>query len=132
MTSAVREPIRPLCPSQITMLLEQRTEVEGAVGLAALVGASVAGLRRTQVAARFVEHAEIQRRAGMAQCVGFAVGKFSAGRIAALFEQNPEAELLNGSTTAIDQCVCAPHHLPAFPTVLSDQPTSTHWPIESV
>jgi hypothetical protein len=50
----------------------------------------------------------------MAQCIGFSVRKLRARRIASLFEQHAETEPLIGSTRAIDQCVHAPRHLPAF------------------
>jgi hypothetical protein len=115
----VRESVRALGAGQIPALLKYRTQVEGAVLVAALVGALVTGLRRTQVSARLAENAEVQRSARVAECVGFAVGELGAGRIASLFEQHPQAELLNGSTGAINQCVYAPHHLPAFLTILS-------------
>lgn len=115
----VREFVRTLGAGQIPALLKYRTQVEGTILVAALVGALVTGLRRTQVSARLAENAEVQRGACMAECVGFAVGELGAGRIAPLLEQHPQAELLNGSTAAIDQCVYAPRHLPAFLTIRS-------------
>jgi hypothetical protein len=115
----VREFVRALGAGQIPALLKYRTQVEGAILVAALVGTLVTGLRGTQVSARLAENAEVKRGARVAECVGFAVGELGAGRIAPLFEQHPQAELLNGSTCAIDQCVYAPRHLPAFLTIRS-------------
>ena len=114
-TGCVREHVRALGAGQVPALLQQRPQVEGAVLVAAFAGALVAGLRRPQVPACLVEDAEVQGGAGVAECIRFAIGKFCAGRIAPLFEQHSQAELLNGSTSAIDQCVHAPRHLPAFP-----------------
>jgi len=47
MAGRVREPICPLRARQVTPLLEQRAQVEGAVGVTALVRALVAGRRRS-------------------------------------------------------------------------------------
>ncbi|MGH2896431.1 MAG: hypothetical protein ACRDPM_24615 [Solirubrobacteraceae bacterium] len=111
----IRELVRMLGAGEVSALLQQSPQVECAVRVAALVRAPIARFRRTQVSASLTEDAEVERRARVAESVGFPIGKLGAGRIASLFEEHAQVEPLNGSTRAIDQCVRAPEHLPAFP-----------------
>jgi hypothetical protein len=127
----VREAVRALGAGPVPVLLQQRSEVEGAICVAPLIGALVAGLRCPPVSAGLVDHAEVQRRASMTQFISLAIGELGAIRIAPLLEQDPELELLDGSTGAVDQCVHARRHLPAaFPTVLATTPPC-HDPIDA-
>jgi hypothetical protein len=114
-TGRVRERVRTLRAGQIAALLQHRPQVEGAVLVPTLLSAPVASLGPSQVSACLVQDTEVQCRARVAEAVRFAIGEFGTGRIAALLEHHAEVEPLNGCTAAVDQCVHAPHHLPAFP-----------------
>jgi hypothetical protein len=128
----VRESVCALGAGQVATLLQQRAQVECAVLVPALMRALVAGLRRMHLSPRFVQDTEVQGSARVAEGIGFLIRELSARRIASLLEQHAEAELLNGSTGAIDQCVYAPRHLPAFPNILERPLASTTRPLQPV
>jgi hypothetical protein len=123
MAVGIGESICAFCPGQVTALLEQRAEVEGAVRLAALVRALVARLRRLQIATGLEEHSEVERRAGMAHRIGFAIGALGCGEVTLSLEQNPQTEPVRGSPGAANQHLCAPRHPSKAFVCLGDEST---------
>jgi hypothetical protein len=62
----IREPVRLFGARKVAALLQQRAEVECAVGLTALVRAAVARFRVAEVAALLQQDAEVERRGRIA------------------------------------------------------------------
>jgi hypothetical protein len=111
----VRQLVRAGGTGEIAPLLQQRSEIEGAVLVAAFLGPAIAGLGGTQIAAGLVQNPEIHCRARVRERVGLAIGELGADGIAPLLEQDPKSKLLHGGTGTVRRYLHAPRHLPAFP-----------------
>jgi hypothetical protein len=103
---------------QVTALLEQRAEVEGAMRVAEFMRAAVARFRVIDRAALLQQVAEVERRGGVPPCIGLPVGKLSGGEVAAFLEQHSEIEPLDGFAGPLDRLIIAPGHAPR---TVSDQ-----------
>jgi hypothetical protein len=107
-----RELVGRFGAEEVTALLEQRAEVERAMGVAEFMGAAVARFRVGDRAPLLEQVAEVQRRGGVTPCIGLPVSELGGGKVATLLEQHSEIEPLDGFTGPIDRLVIAPGHPP--------------------
>src|SRR5438270_13682547 len=75
------------CGVEEALLLEQQPVVERAVGIAALLGAAVGGLRTGQVTAALPQRAEVARPTSVAALVGSPIRGFRTSQVTAIGEQ---------------------------------------------
>jgi hypothetical protein len=94
------------------VLLEQRSEIEGAVRIATFQGAAVCRLGAISIAAALQQHSEVDGRRRMTSRVRVSVGSFCRGKVTAFFHQNAKVEPADGVGSLIDCPVSAPRHSP--------------------
>jgi hypothetical protein len=94
-TPGVRQPVRSFGAGEISALLQQRSQVEGAVHVAALSRAPIAVFRLVQRTAHLQQHPEVERGSRMPEQIGLPVRAFRGGEIPALLEQHAEVESLD-------------------------------------
>jgi hypothetical protein len=95
----------------ITVALEQRSEIESAVRIAAVERAAVTALGVGQIASLLQQHTEVQRRACMPPAIGLPIRELGGGHVATLLEQQPQVESLGGLRELVRSTV-SPSHLP--------------------
>lgn len=77
---------------RVTLLFEERAEIERAPGVAATIPPSVGLYRPAAITLPFQQHPEVASGTGMAAPNGPPIGGFSEGRLAALLEHDAEVE----------------------------------------
>jgi hypothetical protein len=91
-----RDLVGLLCACTITVALEQRTEIESAVRIAAVESAAVTDLRVGQIASLLQQHTEVERRACMPPPIGLPIRELGGGHVPTLLKQQPQVEPLGG------------------------------------
>jgi hypothetical protein len=96
-----------LCAGDVAVLLQQQTEVESSVGLAALVRAAICAFGAGLVTALLEQDPEIARGGSVTALVGLTVGSLGSGDITALLEQLSQPERAIDRSLIIRWPICA-------------------------